>query len=512
MEGRNFHERRPVHSLRAILSHRAKYSGLPDLLSLRKTLAAGWDAGQEKKAPLPYLPADGGLIFIAAQGTITSGRYFFRKDVFCVLLYDTVIFDLDGTLTDSCPGIIACSKYALEKMGRPIPADETLQRFLGPPLADSFMRYCGMKEEEAAYATDLYRERYNPIGWKENNVFPRIRALLAELKKRGAYLAVATGKPQEASERILSYFGLLPYLDAVAGPKLTDLHADKADLIRRVLPESRMKHAVMVGDTPGDIKGGQDCGIDTVGVLYGYGKNDEILAAKPTHVTETTDDLCHLLCPDMPAPKGYFITLEGVDGCGKSTQANAMEARLRQFGYSVHRTREPGGCPLAEEIRKLLLAKEDGGMCPETEALLFAAARAQHIHQVILPKVAEGKIVLCDRFVDSSIAYQGDARGLSREWIKEINQAALSKGMPNATLYLRMSVEDAFSRRLAESEPDRIEQMGLSFQQRIAEGYEKLMQENPDRYVPVQAAKPAEEVTEEAFQKLFERLVREGVL
>jgi len=126
--------------------------------------------------------------------------------------------------------------------------------------------------------------------------------------------------------------------------------------------------------------------------------------------------------------------------------------------------------------------------------------------------VAEGKIVLCDRFVDSSIAYQGDARGLSREWIKEINQAALSKGMPNATLYLRMSVEDAFSRRLAESEPDRIEQMGLSFQQRIAEGYEKLMQENPDRYVPVQAAKPAEEVTEEAFQKLFERLVREGVL
>lgn len=429
-----------------------------------------------------------------------------------MLLYDTVIFDLDGTLTDSRPGIMACSRYALEKMGRPIPPDATLERFLGPPLADSFMRYCGMSETEAARATDIYRERYHPIGWKENNAFPRIRALLAELKKRGAYVAVATGKPQESSERILSYFGLMPYLDAVAGPKLTDLHADKADLIRRVLPRERMKNAVMVGDTPGDIKGGQDCGIHTAAVLYGYGENEELAGQGPDHVLDTVDALCALLCPGMPGPKGCFITLEGVDGCGKSTQAEALSQRLTQFGYDVIRTREPGGCPLAEDIRGLLLAKEDGGMCAEAEALLFAAARAQHIHQVILPKRKAGKIILCDRFVDSSIAYQGDARGLSREWIKEINRAALSKGMPDVTIYLRMSAQEAFARRLAESEPDRIEQMGLSFQERIARGYEQLLQENPDRFLPVQAARPAQEVTEEAFTGLFERLIKGGVL
>ena len=173
-----------------------------------------------------------------------------------MLPYDAVIFDLDGTLTDSEKGIRLCTEYALEKMGQPIPPPETLRRFLGPPLADSFMRWCGMTEEEAARGTDLYRESYIPVGWRENRVYPRIRALLHALKERGAYLAVATGKPQHTSVEILRYFGLLPYFDAVAGPDNRDLHADKADLIRRVLPEGRK--AVMVGDIAGDIKGARE--------------------------------------------------------------------------------------------------------------------------------------------------------------------------------------------------------------------------------------------------------------
>ena len=102
-------------------------------------------------------------------------------------------------------------------------------------------------------------------------------------------------------------------------------------------------------------------------------------------------------------------------------------------------------------------------MCPETEALLFAAARAQHVKQVILPAVAAGEVVLCDRFVDSSLVYQGDARGLSLDWVKTINQAALREGAPDATLYLRMSHEKALARRLSASEPDRIEQLGDAF-------------------------------------------------
>lgn len=426
------------------------------------------------------------------------------------MLYNAVIFDLDGTLTDSQPGIFASTRYALEKMNRPVPPESTLRRFLGPPLADSFMRYCGMKEEEATYATQLYRERYIPIGWKENTVFPYIRTLLSALKEQGVYLAVATGKPEHTSIEILRYFRLLPYFDAVAGPTPGDLHADKGDLIKRVLPEG--KKAVMIGDTAGDIKGAQDVGIDSVAVLYGYGENDEVLAAKPTHAVETPEALARLLCPDMPEKKGYFITLEGVDGSGKTTQADALQALLTQFGYTVHRTREPGGCPIAEEIRKIVLAKEDGGMCAETEALLFAAARAQHVRQVILPAVKEGKIVLCDRFVDSSIVYQGGARGLSRDWIKEINKVALEEGVPDVTMYLRMDHSAALSRRLAVSDPDRIEQMGESFLARTEEAYEALLQENPQRYLPVNAAQTPEKVTEEAFELLLSRLIEGGVL
>ena len=437
---------------------------------------------------------------------IQFGRVFFP-----LLPYDVVVFDLDGTLTDSQLGIYRCARYALEKMGFPAPDDAVLRKFMGPPLAESYMKYCGMTEAEAVRGTDLYRERYIPIGWKENNVFPLIRPLLKALRDQGAYLAVATGKPQKTSEDILRYFGLLPYLGAVVGPDDSDMHADKGDLIRRVLPKG-YRRAVMVGDTAGDVKGAQDCGIDSIGALYGYGENADVLAARPTHTAEDTQALCALLCPDMPPRKGCFITLEGVDGCGKSTQASALQQRLEQFGYPVRRTREPGGCLIAEEIRKIVLAKEDGGMCPETEALLFAAARAQHVKEVILPAVARGEVVLCDRFVDSSLVYQGMARGLDAEWVKEINRAAYREGAPDATLYLRMSHVDAMARRLAASDPDRIEKAGDSFHARTEAAYEQLMRENPDRFIAVNAAQAPEQVTEEAFGRLFARMVERGVL
>ena len=427
-----------------------------------------------------------------------------------MLLYDAVIFDLDGTLTDSAPGIFACAEYALNKMGLPVPPEATLRRFLGPPLAESYMKYCGMTEEQATYATDLYRERYIPIGWKENKVYPRIRALLNALKERGVYLAVATGKPEHTSIDILRYFDLLQYFDAVAGPTPQDLHADKGALIRRVLPAG--KHAVMVGDTAGDVKGAYDAGIASIAALYGYGVNEEVLAARPTHAVETTGDLCDLLCPEMEKPRGFFVTLEGVDGCGKSTQAAALKERLEQFGYPVRRTREPGGCPIAEEIRKIVLAKEDGGMCAETEALLFAAARAQHVKDTILPAIARGEIVLCDRFVDSSLVYQGMARGLGLAWVKEINRAAFREGAPDATLWLQMPHEKAMARRMAVSQPDRIEQAGDSFHAQTEAGFEELARQYPERFIPVNADQSAEEVTEEAFQKLFQRMRERGVL
>ena len=430
--------------------------------------------------------------------------------MFFVLTYDAVIFDLDGTLTDSRPGIFACAEYALKKMGRPVPSESVMQRFLGPPLAESYMKYCGMSEEEAAYATELYREGCMPIGWKENKVYPRIRALLHELKARGAYLAVATGKPEHTSVEILRYFGLLQYFDAVAGPTPEDMHADKGTLISRVLPKDG--RAVMVGDIDGDIQGALDQGIDSIAALYGYGEDSEVLAKHPTHAAKTTQDLCDILCPGMPGPKGFFVTLEGVDGCGKSTQAAALEELLAQFGYSVRRTREPGGCPLAEEIRKIVLAKEDNGMCAETEALLFAASRAQHLKDVIKPAVARGQIVLCDRFVDSSLVYQGIARELGLEWIGQINRFALRENAPDATLYLRMDSRTALTRRLAVSQPDRIEQAGNAFHSRTEEGFEALWRQHPERYLMINAAQAPEKVTEEAFRLLFARMLERGVL
>ena len=418
------------------------------------------------------------------------------------MLYNAVIFDLDGTLTDSGEGIFACARYALEKMGRPVPDGDTLRKFIGPPLAESFMHFCGMDEDTAREATRLYRERYAPIGWKENTVYPGIRSLLKNLKKQGVYLAVATGKPEDMAVRILEYFDLAQYFDKIAGPNRGELHANKADLIRRVLPEG--KKALMVGDTAGDVKGAKDTGIDSCAVLWGYGEEEALRKSCPTHVTREVTDLAQLL--SCPREKGLFITLEGVDGCGKTTQLKLLSARLTQFGYPVHLTREPGGCQIAESIRQIVLSKEDGGMCPETEALLFAAARAQHVKQVILPKVQEGVVVLCDRFVDSSLVYQGMGRELPLAWVKEINRTALESGAPDMTLYLRLPREEALRRRNASSTPDRIEKAGDAFFARTETGFDKLAEENPERIVKIDAGGTPDEVAQRVWNAVWQKL------
>ncbi len=425
------------------------------------------------------------------------------------MLYNAVIFDLDGTLTDSAPGIMACTRYALEKLNRPALDEATLRRFMGPPLAESFMIHCGMNAEEAQAATEVYRERYIPIGWQENAVFAGIRHLLKSLKEQGVYLAVATGKPEKTSLKILEHFHLLQYFDAVAGPRDSDLHADKAALIGRVLPGG--KRAVMIGDTVVDIKGAKQAGIDSVAVLWGYGENADLLAAKPTHVAENMTELCRVLCPDMPPAKGYFISIEGLDGCGKTVQANALEAQLSQFGFPVHRTREPGGCPISEQVRGIVLAQRDNGMSDMTEALLFASARSQHVFEVILPALQAGEVVLCDRFVDSSIAYQGAGRQLGIETVSNINAYAIQNRLPDATLYLRLPYQEGLKRRGSASFLDRIEQQDNAFYARVEAGYERLYAENQNRFVAVDAMKAPEAVTADAMDALVTRMLAGGI-
>ncbi len=423
--------------------------------------------------------------------------------------YTCVVFDLDGTLTDSREGIYLSIRYALDKMGLPCPGEDTLRRFLGPPLAESFIKWCGMTEEEAARATEYYRERYVPKGMLENAVYPGIPALLDMLRRRGVFLAVATGKPLNATRPILEHFGLWESFSSVACPELSDLHADKAVLIGRALsrlPEKARERVLMVGDIPGDILGGQRTGCDTCAALWGYGEDDAMRSSSPTFAAEDVYALTRLVCGDEKPPRGPFISFEGVDGCGKSTQIRLFREEMEKRGYTVVLTREPGGCPISEEIRRMLLTKEDNGMCDETEALLFAAARAQHLHDTILPALKKGFAVISDRYLDSSLVYQGAGRGLGMDWVRTINRPAARGCMPDVTVILTLDPAEALRRRTRQDAPDRIEQSGSAFFRITDRAFRRLAKREPLRCAAVDAGGTVEEVAARVRSAVFSRL------
>lgn len=426
------------------------------------------------------------------------------------MLYQAVIFDLDGTLTDSKEGILKSTAYALQKVGCPVPPEHILRKFLGPPLAESMIRYCGMTEAEATRATEIYRERYVPIGAFENRVYPGIRALLRALKKRGVYLAVATGKPTGISTEILRRFGLLDYFDKVQGPDLTCFHCDKADMIHAVLPEG-MK-ALMIGDSVSDVTAGQECGLDTAAALYGYGDADALQALHPTYLAHTPNELQTIILGEEIKDQGFFISVEGLDGCGKTTQMPVIEETLKGLGLNVRKTREPGGCPVSESIRAILLSEKENGLTDIAEALLFAASRAQHVHDVILPAVARGEVVVSDRFVDSSIAYQGGGRQLGVDRVMKINEPAVEHCMPDLTVYLAIDAQISIARRRASSVPDRIEQQGDDFFMRIEQGYNELLARDAKRFLMIDGRGTADEVSERIRQALPAALKERGLI
>lgn len=426
-------------------------------------------------------------------------------------VYDAVIFDLDGTLTNSEKGITACAAYALKKMGRPVPPPDTLRRFIGPPLSESFARYCGMDEAETWKAVELYRERYHPIGWKENQVYPGIRALLRMLHEAGIKVLVATGKPVMPSEKILTYFRLRPYIDGIAGPTPEDERGDKALLIRRVLEGQNVKSAVMIGDRASDIQGAREADIDGIGVRYGFGEPDEF-DALGCPVADSPETLCEMLLGKKLETKGYFISIEGLDGCGKTTQSNAIAQALRDFGYTVRRSREPGGCPISEKIRNLLLDINNKGMSDITEALLYAASRAQHVRQVIRPAIDRGEVVLCDRFVDSSVAFQGGGRELGVSLIQQINAPAVEGCLPDTTVLLRLDHETALRRRANASALDRIESEAAAFHARVEAAYDEIASRDPGRFILADAREAPQYITEKILSALFDRMDQAGVV
>lgn len=178
--------------------------------------------------------------------------------------------------------------------------------------------------------------------------------------------------------------------------------------------------------------------------------------------------------------KGKFITFEGCEGSGKSTQLKLLAEYLNEQGADFIMTREPGGSEISEEIRKIILNGKNVNMCDECEALLYAAARIQHLKEKVAPALAAGKIVICDRYVHSSLAYQGYARGLGLEYIEKINEFALKQFTPDLTVFLNISPKEAFERKHGADKNDRMEQLGLEFHQRVYEGYLQLEKKYPE--------------------------------
>lgn len=182
--------------------------------------------------------------------------------------------------------------------------------------------------------------------------------------------------------------------------------------------------------------------------------------------------------------RGKFITFEGCEGSGKSTQLRLLSEYLDRENIPYVLTREPGGSEIAEQIRKIILDGKNTDMCDECEALLYAAARFQHLKDKVIPALESGKLVICDRYVDSSLAYQGVARGLGLDYIASINSPALGKYAPNLTIFLNIPPDEAFKRKHGADKDDRMEQQGLDFHMKVYGGYMQLVEKYP-RICPV---------------------------
>jgi dTMP kinase len=206
--------------------------------------------------------------------------------------------------------------------------------------------------------------------------------------------------------------------------------------------------------------------------------------------------------------RGIFITLEGPDGAGKTTIAHMLAEKFE----NTMLTREPGGIDIAEQIRRVILAKENIAMDPRTEALLYAAARRQHLVEKVKPALKQGKMVLCDRFVDSSLAYQGYARGLGVDEVFSINQFAIGDMMPELTIYFDIDPESGLERisKNQGREVNRLDLESLDFHQKVHEGYQLLLERFPERMIKIDASGSLEKVLQEAVSAIENHLNKEA--
>ena len=209
-------------------------------------------------------------------------------------MYDWIFFDLDGTLTDPGEGITNSVAYALKKEGIEPPERQQLYRFIGPPLVDSFMKYYDFSKERAHRAVEEYREYFRDRGIFENRVYEGVPELLASLTAQGKKLVLATSKPELFAIRILEHFDLSRFFTFAAGALMDETRTAKGDVIAYALQSCGItdgSRVLMVGDRLHDVKGAQQCGLDSVGVLFGYGSREELTEAGATYIAETVEEI-----------------------------------------------------------------------------------------------------------------------------------------------------------------------------------------------------------------------------
>ena len=212
--------------------------------------------------------------------------------------YQTIIFDLDGTLTDSQVGIINSLTYAFQKMGLPLPAKSLLKKFIGPPLSQSFQEFCGLSQSQSQEAIGYYRHYFADKGWKENQALPGVSDLLSDLKTAGKTLLVASSKPEIFVKKILDYFGLSTYFTVIAGASLDDSRAQKSQVIAHALKSADIsdpKTCVMVGDRKHDVEGAKANGLPAIGLLLGFGSRKELEEAGALAIAKDFKELKKIL-------------------------------------------------------------------------------------------------------------------------------------------------------------------------------------------------------------------------
>lgn len=212
--------------------------------------------------------------------------------------YDVIIFDLDGTLSNSKEGITKSVQYALEKVGIIEENLDSLEHFIGPPLKAEFIRAYGFTEEKAESATEYYRERYTPIGLYETKIYPGTEDMLAKLKESGKYIAMATSKPQQMAEEVLRFLHIDKYFDSVMGAELNGARQSKQAVLEALFDEIPMKDKsayVLIGDTCFDVDGANAAGIECIGVSYGFGNREEMLSHGAVSIVDSTDELIRVI-------------------------------------------------------------------------------------------------------------------------------------------------------------------------------------------------------------------------